>query len=652
MRGLEYDRSRERLFFTTTLQRAVQCFSIRDGKLLDAATQHPRSPTVFAVCPSFAADTHSIQAAAAAATDLASDTVLLSASPEPPVIHLTNVLPGGVPFLLQPACSTAAVVAATFHPRDTAPILALAFADGSLAVYDVARLHRSLGNGAASLDSGEVGHVKNLHISITAIAFLHRGRTIVSVGLDGKCNVTKFIDQGQHSSGTFVYGWHVSKPATSLAIAPGDTPTNLANAQRDQDKAKICQDSGSTCLDDVATGQAIVAIGLDNGDVRLYSLPGVLISKHSFGSLHVLGLEWLDRAAPGTDSGSSSSFHQPSPSISQISIPKIRKPSSNSRRVASTRRTRARPPSIPPRPIPKEGGKLAQRQAERASQDSEDTKAPSSAVTREPKPATKGRKLVIQAHSRGSMRDSSKSPSQPSSQSQNTAFDWTAVEDQSSKIAPSTTASLLVQESASTTPSLPQSPSQSQQNLQPQRPLQKPPPPQHSFASLDAATSEDLRSFLTGSTNSTGTVVDWAPHALQQQQQQQQRQPTLGARMLFNHAGDMTPSAQDSTGTSVFHGLDSSRPNISAAATANVRRGSASMWSSMPVDSAVTPMLLKAVFEDEFALFQARVMLELREHREWMEKTLQEQNAAILRLCEENKTLRGEMSRKAHEKGH
>ena len=476
------------------------------------------------------------------------------------------------------------------------------------------------------MSNGEIGHVKSLHFAISALAFLSTGRVIVSVGLDGKCNVTAFADQGQRGPSIVLYSWHVSKPATSLAVALQNTPASLEDAPPDQDKGEIGLDDQSISLANAVRGQ-VMAVGLENGDVRLYSITGVLIAKHSFGSLQVRGLEWVDTGAGGTDPGPSSSFHQPSPSISQISIPKVRKSSSSSRRVVSTRRTRARPPIIPPRPSPKKGGKLAQRQAERASQDSEGSGSPSATALQDAKAPSKGRVIVIKTHSKGSTSDSSQSLSQPSLESYHTGAASTAVEDQSNQIEPATAASSDMQDSASATTMTPHGTRPSQRSLQlPGRTAKKPSQPPHTNIAIETGGSGGLRSLSPGTIRSTGFVDG------------RYRQPKGShCSMLPGCTGDARPSAQEGSDLSVFGRHETSRSTESAVAADCAKGVHGPSHSMMPADPTTIPTLLKGVLEDEFARFQARIMHELQEHREWVGRTLQEHKHTIQKLCEDER---------------
>ena len=115
IRKLFYHPAQERLFFTTTLQHAVQTFSLKDSELLDAAPVHPSPPNVFAVSP---------------ACDL-----LVSASADPPTIYLSRIAYKQPPLLFIPSCSDAAVIAMAFHPTRS-NIFSLGFQDGTLAAYN------------------------------------------------------------------------------------------------------------------------------------------------------------------------------------------------------------------------------------------------------------------------------------------------------------------------------------------------------------------------------------------------------------------------------------------------------------------------------------------------------------------------------------
>ena len=224
--------------------------------------------------------------------------MLLSASAQPQVIQLSNLLSEEPPIFIKPDASSSAVVTAAFHP-DTPNIFLLAFGDGTLAAYDASHFFGQRGrnsSAAAAGKGGEIGNLKKLHtvtttssypdrstpvsvgevgVGIAAIAFVPgSSSTAASVGADGRCCI---VDFGYNDPGSskVLMTWHVRGGATSVSILP----------------YKRCQDQKVTVSD------FLVAIGRQDGTVRLYDLEGKLILQQSFdpadGS-RILDVEWLE----------------------------------------------------------------------------------------------------------------------------------------------------------------------------------------------------------------------------------------------------------------------------------------------------------------------------------------------------------------------
>ena len=241
----------------------VQSYSLTQNILLDPTHAHPSSLTLFALSPS----SH----------------LLLSASAHPPVIQLSNHL-REPSISLRPNASAASVVAAAFHP-DTPNTFLLAFSDGTLAAYDASLVFRTHGNGSG----GEIGHIKKLHTitstsshsnfaageGITATTFVPGTVcTAASVGADGRCCI---VDFGYDNLGNskVLESWHVWGAATSVSILPH----------------KRYQDMKVTVSD------FLVAIGRQDGMVRLYDLEGELKWQRNFDlsdGPRILDVEWLE----------------------------------------------------------------------------------------------------------------------------------------------------------------------------------------------------------------------------------------------------------------------------------------------------------------------------------------------------------------------
>ena len=301
---LQYAPDTDRLFFTTTLQNAVQAYSVNHSKLLGPFCHHPSPPTVLAV------SLHSRW--------------LLSASAAPPTILLTNLLLTTPNVSIHPRCSSSAVVAADFHPSRT-NILLLAFADGACALYDVAYLvrvddeggHRP--NPAGFRTGGEISYITRLHatvssipavgselglpssgmeyskngvgetgIGITAVAFVPGSRAkAVTIGADGTCCVVDFGTEGQ-KKGSVLRSWHIQGPATSLALLSSTTKTIADDIEEVSVKGPIHP-----------RRRVLVAIGRQDGKVVLFDLGGHLFQDYLIGldGSKIILLEWTPNTA-------------------------------------------------------------------------------------------------------------------------------------------------------------------------------------------------------------------------------------------------------------------------------------------------------------------------------------------------------------------
>ncbi|MCJ1243796.1 hypothetical protein MMC30_000993 [Trapelia coarctata] len=412
IRMLRYLRDSELLLFTTSLQYAVQSYSLSKAELLGPAHTHPSPPTVLAVSPS----SH----------------ILLSSSAVPPTVYLQFLNSADPPLLLQPDSSSATVLAAAFHP-ERPTIFALAFGDGTLSVFNAMYLLRGKGR---SRHSGEISSVKKLHAaaaeegtcneerkplfrgfdqatgavsvgehaaSIISVAFVPGTEcTTISVGADGKCCLVEFTLKGP-----VVRSWDVGGASTSLSVirsCPHDQSLQLDGAESTDAYHKI-----------------LAAIGRRDGCVRLFDLNGKSIASRSFDTKGpVLDVEFLEtpentdgndkkpeqtisnpqsRAttehptrpvpqslksafaeayalAASVDAKSECLSAKPSHSHnsstdSSLSFPKppyfTETKQKNTAQQSEPQSPSARPPpQIPPRPTPRKGGKLAMRHAETA----------------------------------------------------------------------------------------------------------------------------------------------------------------------------------------------------------------------------------------------------------------------------------------------
>ncbi|KAK8238254.1 quinon protein alcohol dehydrogenase-like superfamily [Phyllosticta capitalensis] len=283
IRLLEYSNDSKSLFFTTTLQNAVQSYSLRQACLLEPSHTHPSPPTVLAI-------SHTSH-------------LLLSASETPPTTYLQNLTLRTPAVSLHPRASDAAVERASFHP-ERPNVFLLAYKDGTLAAYDATRILGRAGRGGTG---GEVGSFKNLHsvtsrvvanaednfssissvgnksVTITGAAFLpgHRSRA-VSVGADGRCRLVDF-DCG----GTILRTWHVKGPATSLSIL--SVPA--------RPRSPVRQKPGNA-MRSAPAGDALnntIAIGRQDGKVLLFDSVGLLLTERTIDAEggRIVDVQWM-----------------------------------------------------------------------------------------------------------------------------------------------------------------------------------------------------------------------------------------------------------------------------------------------------------------------------------------------------------------------
>ncbi|MCJ1391014.1 hypothetical protein MMC18_003875 [Xylographa bjoerkii] len=397
LRILRYQKALERLFFTTTLQNAVQSYSISEARILDSGQTHPSPPTVFAIS--------------------STPCLLVSSSPCPPTIYLQSLELECSPKMLVPSSTTAAVAVAAFH-LERPSILVLGFVDGSIAVYNTAHLFHG-GNGHPRVV--EVASAENVHtivtetvpssnherhsstafgnigrksVSITSIAFVPGSEcTTVSVGADGKCCTTDFT-----FTPPSIRAWSIEVYATSLSvlrISPG-----VSISQLDRSQSRPASPSYT------AYEEILVIIGCQDGNVLLYGFSGKLLAKKTFeGNARIIDVEWLGISAKpdgsidvdsdynqlrpnllrtafadayalaesvDTKAASSVSEHKEENHESELpiqyrnAIGKLAGTNHSTLRIKTATR-RPSPPEIPPRPRPRVGGQLALRHAKRSS---------------------------------------------------------------------------------------------------------------------------------------------------------------------------------------------------------------------------------------------------------------------------------------------
>ena len=295
IRLLEYSKDGRTLYFTTTLQNAVQCYSLNNSQLLDPLCLHPSPPTVLAVSPN--------------------NNLIISASESPPLVYLQNLQLGTQPQAIYPQSSSAAVVVAAFHP-ERANVFMLGFRDGTISAHDATRIMREkrVGNTTTgrgrnptrATQSGEIGVLKAVHTAttgntaksdgmalpstqgsvITGASFIPGQRTrAVTVGTDGRCRIVDF-EQG----GKILRTWHVRGPATCLSIL----------SCRSASVSTIRSSRHATIEKTTEDRRGMIAIGRQDGKVLLFDFLGLQISEQFIdrNGGRIIDVSWRNGVGP------------------------------------------------------------------------------------------------------------------------------------------------------------------------------------------------------------------------------------------------------------------------------------------------------------------------------------------------------------------
>ncbi|EPS38770.1 hypothetical protein H072_7481 [Dactylellina haptotyla CBS 200.50] len=191
-RLLEYAADGKSIFLNSSLRNSIQTYNVRDDKISETLKSHPSPVTSFA-------------------TSLDSNLVL-SASPNPPTIHIDN-LSLRTTSQLKPQASDQTVILSTFHPTRK-NLFMIGFSDGVLAAYDYSKASKS------GQHIHAFGHLHDAMMGgngITAAEFIPGSQTkAMTAGEDGKCTILDFDKK------IVVGSFRIGAPATSLAIRSDD----------------------------------------------------------------------------------------------------------------------------------------------------------------------------------------------------------------------------------------------------------------------------------------------------------------------------------------------------------------------------------------------------------------------------------------------
>ncbi|KAI9825816.1 MAG: hypothetical protein M1832_000756 [Thelocarpon impressellum] len=325
VRLLRYAGDSRSLFFTTSLQNSVQAYSLLHSRLLDPSHIHPSPPTCLALSPN--------------------SQLLVSASAKPPTVYVQSLTPRSSPLSLRPSASSAEVTAAAFHP-ERATIFVLAFADGTLALYDTARLFSAAAKGERTTEKvgtgqgAEIGYLRNVHspekedsqdalsrgsidepfpdvsddgahISsdgqgegrIAGAEFLPGFQArVATLSVSGRCTVADF-ERLEKSRGRFINSWNVGAQATSLAVLP--RAERSASDQLGSRPISTATKNRSRPIRGQNPGDCLVAVGRVDGKVCLFDLNGVLQREKNMDvdGDRIIDVEWMSGAGPTPSHG-------------------------------------------------------------------------------------------------------------------------------------------------------------------------------------------------------------------------------------------------------------------------------------------------------------------------------------------------------------
>jgi hypothetical protein len=250
----------------------VQSYNVAERRVLEPGLdKHASPPTIIAISPK----AH----------------ILVSVSADPPLVMLKYRQGPWEPVV--PKISKAAVSVVSFHPRKSHLFL-MGFTDGSIALYNTLSMNYRSRYAMKSTAAMEISSFKALHnqvrtedgesSGITGASFLPGTKiTVVSLGIDGKCNVLDF-DAKQ-----IVTTWSIKAPGTSLAILTLES----TSAQQSLPNKQGPSDSKSAV-------HTIIAVGRVDGKVCLYDPNGRILQNNLVDQSNgtVIDMEWVPGSKP------------------------------------------------------------------------------------------------------------------------------------------------------------------------------------------------------------------------------------------------------------------------------------------------------------------------------------------------------------------
>lgn len=278
VRHLEYTSDAKSLFLTTSLTTDIQRYSIEQSRLLSPARTHATPPVALAVSPN--------------------GHLLVSASDNPPVAYLKNLIHNSGPILIQSRTSETCVSTIAFH-LERPNIFLLAFRDGALAAFDATKIDRNRAGSISNqekVNNGELCHLPKLHRTtgssrapaIADAAFLPGYKTrAISVGSDGRCRLIDFAD-----GGVILRTWHAKAPVTSVSVC--------SRKSESESRTRSAGSRGSHTIGGPTSTNNLIAVGRTDGMVCLYDSVGLLLDQRALSSSgeKVISVGWAKGASP------------------------------------------------------------------------------------------------------------------------------------------------------------------------------------------------------------------------------------------------------------------------------------------------------------------------------------------------------------------
>lgn len=178
------------------------------------------------------------------------------------------------------------VVVTTFHPERHGLFL-LAYDNGSITIHNANRVVKLRQKGVIS--DGLKRHCVELHHNpIVAAAFLERHKMrVATLGSKGKCRITDF----EHGVNSIVV-WEVGSICVAMTVLQPSRTIQLL--QENTSSTDTMNDSNIVQQPaDTRISEHCIAIGCEDGTVKIYSAIGLLKGQQSGGGHAVHELQWI-----------------------------------------------------------------------------------------------------------------------------------------------------------------------------------------------------------------------------------------------------------------------------------------------------------------------------------------------------------------------